>query len=92
MKRYEAMFRCIAKSHDEANFDKVTDYILSLKPLNTNEFKNIMGEYIRYHRQIRRIDEKIDLLYSDTLDGEIRETEYRKWCIEFGFITEDSAK
>lgn len=92
MKTYEAYFRSRTDSLDEANFDKVTDYILSLKPLNTNEFKNILGEYTRYHRQIRRIHEKIDLLYSDTLDEEIRETEYRKWCIEFGFISEDSAK
>lgn len=92
MKRYEAIFRSHTDSIDESNFDKVTDCILSLKSLNTNEFKNILGEYIRYHRQIRRINEKIDLFYADTLDEQIRETEYRKWCIEFGFISEDSAK
>lgn len=92
MKTYEAFFRSHTESIDEANFDKVAVYILSLKPLNTVEFKNILGEYTRYHCQIRRINEKIDLLYCDTLDEEIRETEYRKWCIEFGFISEDSAK
>lgn len=88
MQKYEALFRSRTDEMDKLRFDEITDYILSMQPLDTEAFKQLLGSYIRFHRQVRRIHEKIELLYNENYDNEIRETEYRKWCIEYGFISE----
>lgn len=81
---YETLFRSWADMLAYEKRKKVTDYILSHDKLNTFEFHVLCSQLKCFHRIIKRLNDRIDLVTIDNPDA--REEEYRFWCLKYRLL------